>query len=560
MASVRPWSVRAEGEVVRFPRERVEGWARFDTFFQEEHERLFKALYFVTGNRHDAEELMQEAFLRLWERWHEIERIDDPTAYLFRVSLNAFRSRRRRAATALRRVSPMVEVRDEFTDAEMRADVRRLLLGCTPRQRAALVLVDLLGYPSEQAARILGVRPSTVRALATQGRQSIRGTEGARMPEMQEVFRLATNKVKPDPNALERQQRRQRSNARQSRRRAYIAVAAVIAVVAVGAFTIIGVGNGNDETAGNTGSQPDGPHVRHGASPGANAQTPAIVDLRGRQTGQVAGLPVDAFAPSVSADGSTIAFVAAPERAGLQPDRRCGRRRERPHFVSTPLLVVGATVAISPDASKVAFEGLTTGNVDIYVVGVDGTGLRQLTTDPATDQYPQWSPDGKTIVYDNAGARENSEDPQFSKTAEIFTVPANGGAPTQVTHNSWPDAAPSYSPTGKTIVDQSAQDFSMMAPDGSNERRFPVGMGGFTPRWSPDGKTIAFSYYKDVSNRPTVQLGDQYGVRPLVIVALVNVASGKVTRLTNVGMATDLNTPQWLDNGHLLVMRVPAKG
>jgi len=165
---------------VRFPRERVEGWARFDTFFQEEHERLFKALYFVTGNRHDAEELMQEAFLRLWERWHEVEQIDDPTAYLFRVSLNAFRSRRRRAATALRRVSPMVDVRDEFTDAEMRADVRRLLLGCTPRQRAALVLVDLLGYPSEQAARILGVRPSTVRALATQGRQTIRGREGAR--------------------------------------------------------------------------------------------------------------------------------------------------------------------------------------------------------------------------------------------------------------------------------------------------------------------------------------------------------------------------------------------
>ena len=123
---------------------------------------------------------MQEAFLGLWERCHEFERIDDPTAYLFRVSLNAFRSRRRRASTALRRVSPMVEVRDEFTDAEMRADVRRLLLGCTPRQRAALVLVDLLGYPSEQAARIMGVRPSTVRALATQGRQTIRGAEGAR--------------------------------------------------------------------------------------------------------------------------------------------------------------------------------------------------------------------------------------------------------------------------------------------------------------------------------------------------------------------------------------------
>jgi len=76
MASVRPWSVRAEGEVIRLPQDRVEGWARFDAFFVEEHERLFKALYFVTGNREDAEELMQEAFLRLWERWHEIDRID----------------------------------------------------------------------------------------------------------------------------------------------------------------------------------------------------------------------------------------------------------------------------------------------------------------------------------------------------------------------------------------------------------------------------------------------------------------------------------------------------
>jgi len=180
MDAVRPWTVRAEGEVVRFPAERAEGWARFDAFFAEEHERLFKALYFVTGNREDSEELMQEAFLRLWERWHDIERIDDPTAYLFRVALNAFRSRRRRAAVALRKLTPAHEERDPFTDAEMRADVRGLLLGCTARQRAALVLVDLLGYPSEQAARILGVRPSTVRALATQGRRAIRGAEGDR--------------------------------------------------------------------------------------------------------------------------------------------------------------------------------------------------------------------------------------------------------------------------------------------------------------------------------------------------------------------------------------------
>jgi len=177
---MHPRFMRAEGEVVRFPVERVEARARFDEFFEGEHERLFKALYFVTGNRPDAEDLMQDAFLKLWERWDEIDRVTDPTAYLFRVALNGFRMRRRRAAMALRKILPVGEERDMFGDAEMRADVRRLLLGLTPRQRAALVLVDLLGYPSEQAARILRVRPSTVRALATQGRRALRAKEGAR--------------------------------------------------------------------------------------------------------------------------------------------------------------------------------------------------------------------------------------------------------------------------------------------------------------------------------------------------------------------------------------------
>ena len=163
-----------------FPSEHVEAGARFDEFFEDEHERLFKALYFVTGNLHDAEELMQDAFLRLWERWDEIHRIEDPTAYLFRVALNGFRMGRRRAAMSIRKAVPIPEWRDPFLDVEIRADVRRLLLEVTPRQRAALLLVDLLGYPSEQAARILRVRPFTVRALATKGRRAVRAMEGAR--------------------------------------------------------------------------------------------------------------------------------------------------------------------------------------------------------------------------------------------------------------------------------------------------------------------------------------------------------------------------------------------
>jgi RNA polymerase sigma factor (sigma-70 family) len=174
-----PWGVRAEESAVRIPSEEVEAGARFDIFFEEESDRLFRALYFVTGSKHDAEELTQEAFLKLWERWDQSDRIQDPTAYLFRVALNAFRRRRLRAATAVRKLLPVAEPSDPFEEVEARADIRQLLLRLSERQRAALLLVDLLGYSSEQAARILRVRPSTVRSLATQGRRALRA-EGAR--------------------------------------------------------------------------------------------------------------------------------------------------------------------------------------------------------------------------------------------------------------------------------------------------------------------------------------------------------------------------------------------
>jgi RNA polymerase sigma-70 factor (ECF subfamily) len=163
---------------VEHPTGAVAREADFEAFFERERRRLFRALYFVTGDVGDAEELTQDAFLKLWERWGQLDRIDDPTAYLFRVALNGFRMRRRRAALALRKVLPSPEEPDGFTAAEMRADVRRLLLSLTPRQRAALVLTDLLGYPSRTAAEILKVRPSTVRALATQGRRALRAEGG----------------------------------------------------------------------------------------------------------------------------------------------------------------------------------------------------------------------------------------------------------------------------------------------------------------------------------------------------------------------------------------------
>src|SRR2546428_40248 len=95
--------MQAEGEIVQLPTERAAPPKDFRMFFEEEHGRLFKTLYFVTGDRADAADLMQEAFAKLWERWDTIDRIDDPTAYLFKVALNGNRMRLRAARRAARR-------------------------------------------------------------------------------------------------------------------------------------------------------------------------------------------------------------------------------------------------------------------------------------------------------------------------------------------------------------------------------------------------------------------------------------------------------------------------
>ena len=169
--------MHAEGEVVRFPVVE-QAPPDFRTFFEDEHRGLLKALHFVTGDRAEAADLMQEAFLKLWERWDRIETIRDPRAYLFRIAFNGSKMRARSAARAAAHALPVVAVRDPYDDVDIREDVRRMLRSLTPRQRAALVLLDLYGYGSEDASRIMGVRPSTVRALATQGRAALRATGG----------------------------------------------------------------------------------------------------------------------------------------------------------------------------------------------------------------------------------------------------------------------------------------------------------------------------------------------------------------------------------------------
>jgi len=142
----------------------------FEDFFRAESATLFRRLWLITGNRAEAEDIMQDAFLRMWARWGQIGAVQDPTAYLYRTAMNVFRGRYRRAILAARRIVTSGPAEDDFERADDRQVVRRTLSTLSPRQRAALVLTEMLGYSSEEAGRALGVKAATVRALAHQGR------------------------------------------------------------------------------------------------------------------------------------------------------------------------------------------------------------------------------------------------------------------------------------------------------------------------------------------------------------------------------------------------------
>jgi RNA polymerase sigma-70 factor (ECF subfamily) len=147
----------------------------FEEFFEAESPALFRRLCLITGNRHEAEEVMQDAFLSLFERWDRVRAMEDPTGYLYRTAFNAFRRRSMRAGLALRRTLGLTPGRDEFEAADDRQVVSQALAKLSRRQRTALVLTELIGYGSEDAGRMMGVRAGTVRALAAQGRAALRG-------------------------------------------------------------------------------------------------------------------------------------------------------------------------------------------------------------------------------------------------------------------------------------------------------------------------------------------------------------------------------------------------
>jgi Tol biopolymer transport system component len=164
---------------------------------------------------------------------------------------------------------------------------------------------------------------------------------------------------------------------------------------------------------------------------------------------------------------------------------------------SNPLRVTYDTASdvdpdISPDGKFIVFTSNQTGNNDIFVQDRSGV-VRNLTNNPANDEWARWSPDGKQIVFDS-----NRNGGGF----EIFVMNADGtGSPVQLTDPPTLGRYPSWSLDGKQIVFRRGIDIYTINSDGGGS---PVQLTSEVPPsfaqmpvWSPNGSHIAFMSFRE---------------------------------------------------------------
>ncbi|WCO65370.1 sigma-70 family RNA polymerase sigma factor [Iamia majanohamensis] len=147
-------------------------WTRIEALYRAEQATMVRLAHLLTRDRAVAEEVVQEAFVRVHAR---LDDVDDPGAYLRTTVVNLCRGRDRREVTAERYgrslgpppTTPAPRVPRELDEVWQ-------ALGRLPRRRRdALVLRYYADLPTAEVARLLGARPATARSLIRRGLASL---------------------------------------------------------------------------------------------------------------------------------------------------------------------------------------------------------------------------------------------------------------------------------------------------------------------------------------------------------------------------------------------------
>lgn len=146
-------------------------------FCERLYPQVVGTLTLVVGDRMTAEELAQETFVKVWQRWDHVRTMDSPEGWTHHVGMNLARSwlRRRAAARrAQRRLESDAAVQVPDVDRDDVLAVREALAALPRRQREAIVLRYYAGLDVAATAEAMGCPPGTVTALCHRARAAMR--------------------------------------------------------------------------------------------------------------------------------------------------------------------------------------------------------------------------------------------------------------------------------------------------------------------------------------------------------------------------------------------------
>ncbi|MBF4132656.1 MULTISPECIES: SigE family RNA polymerase sigma factor [Streptomyces] len=148
----------------------------FETFAAARWPRLLRTAYLLTGDHHEAEDLVQVTLAKLFPAWPRVRGLDEPDAYVRRalVNNNLSRFRKRRVVQLLTPRLPEQAQEGGTARTEERSLLLEALGTLPPRQRAVVVLRYWEDLSEQQAAEVLGCSPGNVKSQASRGLRKLR--------------------------------------------------------------------------------------------------------------------------------------------------------------------------------------------------------------------------------------------------------------------------------------------------------------------------------------------------------------------------------------------------
>lgn len=140
----------------------------FDELYEASYDRLVKHALALGGNLSDAQDAVQEAFVRAWLRWDRVGRYEDPEGWVRRVAHNLAVSRWRRSLRAPRDVDLV-----SSTGGELGAELVAALGGLPLAERRALVLHHLVGLSVSEIALECHAPEGSVKSWLSRGRRRL---------------------------------------------------------------------------------------------------------------------------------------------------------------------------------------------------------------------------------------------------------------------------------------------------------------------------------------------------------------------------------------------------